>query len=268
VVPVEDDGSAYFLVPADANIIFQVLDENYMALQTERTYVNYRPGETRGCVGCHETPSDAPSLVSGRARKAFQRDPSLPGPQLGEKTAGRALDYAVDVQPVWDRHCIKCHGAEKKEAKMDLRGTLTALFNVSYENLIPERRRNPRHDRGVLGPVIGENHPKTGNVHYLPARSLGSHASMLMAIVSKGRAKLRDPKQAERAAELVKVHEKINLSKEELVRVATWVDTNGQYYGTYWGRKNLKYKDMKEFRPVPSFEMARRMTPPEGLESQ
>ena len=41
VVPVEDDGSACFVVPAEANIFLQVLDENYMAMQTERTFVNY-----------------------------------------------------------------------------------------------------------------------------------------------------------------------------------------------------------------------------------
>ena len=60
IVPIEPDGSAYFLVPADRNIYFQVLDENFMELQRERTYVNYRPGERRSCIGCHETPSQAP----------------------------------------------------------------------------------------------------------------------------------------------------------------------------------------------------------------
>ena len=72
----------------------------------------------------------------------------------------------------------------------------------------------------------------------------------------------RDAKQAARAAQLIKVHAKIQLSPEELVRVATWVDTNAQYYGTYWGRKNLNYKDLPDFRPVPTFEMARSMTQP------
>jgi hypothetical protein len=83
-----------------------------------------------------------------------------------------------------------------------------------------------------------------------------------MAMLSKGRVRLRDPKQAERAAELIKGHEKVQLTPEELVRVATWVDTNAQYYGTYWGHKNLRYKDLPDFRPTPTFGMARSMTPP------
>ncbi|MBE0537679.1 MAG: hypothetical protein IH624_18595, partial [Phycisphaerae bacterium] len=60
VVPVHADGSARFLVPADRNIFFQVLDEDFMELQRERTFVNYRPGEVRSCVGCHEKNIDAP----------------------------------------------------------------------------------------------------------------------------------------------------------------------------------------------------------------
>ena len=44
VVPVEKDGSAHFLAPANRAIFFQALDENFRELQRERTYVNYAPG--------------------------------------------------------------------------------------------------------------------------------------------------------------------------------------------------------------------------------
>jgi hypothetical protein len=47
-----------------------------------------------------------------------------------------------------------------------------------------------------------------------------------------------------------------------LLRVTNWVDTNAQFYGTYWGRKNLAHKDHPDFRPHPTFEMATRMTLP------
>ena len=53
IVPVEQDGSAHFTVPAMRNIYFQALDEDLLAVQTERTYVHYMPGETRSCIGCH-----------------------------------------------------------------------------------------------------------------------------------------------------------------------------------------------------------------------
>jgi hypothetical protein len=250
VVPVEADGSANFLVPADRSIFFQVLDEHYMAVQTERTYVNYMPGEIRSCIGCHETPQSAVAAGSQYATPlALKRAPSLPGPQPGEKDGHRALDYVQDVQPVWNTHCIKCHSGENPKNKLDLSGEMTERFNVSYESLIPDRRK-------VLGPVIGENHPKTGNVAYLPARSLGSHASVLVAMLSKGKVKLADPAQATRAEKLAEVHKQITLTPEALLKVTNWGDTNGQYYGSYWGRRHIKYKGMPDFRPPQTFEMA------------
>ncbi|MEI7901428.1 MAG: LamG-like jellyroll fold domain-containing protein [bacterium] len=256
VVPVEEDGSANFLVPADASIFFQVLDANYMAVQTERTFVNYMPGETRACIGCHETPQSAVKAGSRSGTPlALKRAPSAPGPQPGEKDGHRPLDYAQDVQPVWDRNCLKCHSGTEPKGKLNLSGEMTELFNVSYENLIPERRKG-FFDRGVLGLIIGENHPKTGNVEYLPARSLGSLTSVLVAMLGKGKVRLADPKQAERAAKLAETHKDIKLTPEELLKVTNWVDTNGQYYGSWWGRRNLKFKGMPDFRPVQTFGMA------------
>ena len=114
----------------------------------------------------------------------------------------------------------------------------------------------------MVGPTIGENHPKTGNVHYLPAKSLGSHASVLVSMLNPGKIKLKDPKMAEIAAKLAKKHKKIKLSKAEMVRLTTWVDCNGQYYGTYYGRKNLKYKDHPNFRPESTVEQAQGLLPP------
>ena len=255
IVPVESDGSACFVVPANANIILQVLDRNYMSLQTERTFVDYIPGEIRGCVGCHEIPQNASSRDLSTPRLAMKRAPSLPGPQPGEKDGRRTLDYASDVQPVLDRHCIKCHGAKDPKCELNLSGSRTKLFNVSYESLLPDRHR-------VLGPVIGENHPKTGNVEYLPAKSLGSHASVLVAMLAPGTVQLADPKQAARALKLAEVHKNLQLSVAERVKITTWVDTNFQYYGSYWGRRNLDYADLPDFRPVPTFDQARSMTEP------
>ncbi len=234
VVPVESDGSAHFLVPAGKNIFFQALDANHMAVQTERTFVNYMPGETRSCVGCHETPDQAPALG---ALKALARAPSAPGPQPGEKAGARPLHYPSDVQPVLDKHCVKCHSVGGTSVSrvppvggtslsrvppngLDLSGALTPLFSVSYESLVPERRGGKGRRRfDLLGPTIGENHPKTGNVHYLPAKSLGSHASTLVAMLSKGLVKLADPKQAEAVARLAEQHKDIPLAPEELLKL-------------------------------------------------
>ena len=236
IVPVEKDGSVSFLVPADKNIFLQVLDENFMEIQRERTYNNYRPGEIRSCTGCHERQNEA-AYYSDQQPLAFKKEPLLPGPQPGESSGNRPLDYMTDVQPIWDKYCIQCHSGSSPSANLDLSGELTTFFCKSYENLMPERRIEPIKDPNYLGMIIGENHPKEQNVHYLPAKSLGSHTSKLMKMVREG-------------------HSEVELSQEEMIRLATWIDSNGQYYGTYFGKKNLKYREDKDFRPVPTVSSA------------
>lgn len=280
IVPVEQDGSAHFVVPANKNIFFQVLDEHYMAVQTERTFVNYMPGESRSCIGCHETPGSSPSNRRNTFPMALSRAPSDPGPQPGELSGQRPIDYAADVQPIWDRHCIQCHSGAVPEGGLDLSGTMTEHFSVSYESLIEARRDR---EGGVLwrldeseipddiygrkpgqlllaGPTIGENHPKDDNVHYMPARSFGSHTSILVAMLAPGKVHLSDPAHSSRARELSEVHKEVQLSQDEMVKVITWVDTNAQFYGMYWGRRNIRYKDHPNFRPRPTFERATAMT--------
>ena len=259
IVPVEADGSAHFLVPANANIFLQALDANCMALQTERTFVNYMPGESRACIGCHEKPNDAVPVSSRGVQLALKREPSLPSAQPGEPTGRKPLDYYSSVQPVLTKHCIECHSGKKPKAGLELSGELTTFFCSSYENLIPvqnEGRGRNRSKMNLLGPTIGENHPKTGNVHYLPARSLGSHTSILVAMFAPDAVTLANPQEQALAAQLAKQHEKIKLSKPELLQITNWIDTNSQYYGMYWGRKNLQHKNHPNFRPIPTFERA------------
>jgi hypothetical protein len=59
-----------------------------------------------------------------------------------------------------------------------------------------------------------------------------------------------------RLARLVQAHRDVHLQPDELLRISNWVDTNAQYYGSYFGRRNLKHKDHPDFRPVPTWESA------------
>lgn len=258
IVPVEADGSAHFVVPADKNIFLQALDANYEEVQRERTFIDYRPGEVRACVGCHEMSKDIPASAS-KLPLAMTKPAVYPQPQPGDlpaKPVGqndetnpaivaglipgyRTLSFHRDVQPVLDRHCIRCHGGKtsakdvaengtagpgaktepEPKSDFDLTGTETTFFCVSYENLM----------RWNALPVIGENHPKAGNNHYLPPFSLGAKASKLTEYLNPS-------------------HYNVKLTPEERLKVTTWLDANGQYHGTYYGKKNVKYKDEPDYR--------------------
>ncbi len=219
IVPVESDGSAGFIVPADRNLFFQALDEDFMEVQRMRTFVNLRPGESRSCTGCHSEQGWAPD---NQPVAALRIPPRRLAAQPGDAKAERPIHYPTDVQPILDRHCVRCHGAERLDGELDLSGAPTTLFNRSYESLV----------RKKLVQVFHENQPKTGPAAPIPPYSLGSHVSALVSFLRGD-------------------HYDAKLDRSELIRVVTWIDANSPYYGTYFGRRNLRYRDLPDFRPVP-----------------
>jgi hypothetical protein len=130
-VPVEADGSAYFVAPSRKLLYFQAVDESGRAVQGMRSVVYLQPGERRSCVGCHEPPNAVPPP---RPVQAAMRAPSIieAGPD-GTKPFG----YPRLIQPLLDAHCVRCHsGAEgKDQSQLLLTGESTGHFSRSYENL-------------------------------------------------------------------------------------------------------------------------------------
>jgi len=226
IVPVYEDGSANFYVPADRNIYFQALDENFMELQRERTYVNYRPGEKRSCVGCHEQANSLPAKQGPVI--AMEKAPVMPGPQPGDSTGQQVMHFPSYVQPVLDKHCVSCHGSDEPAGGFELTGTMTDRFSSSYENIM---------ERGLVKTFREAS--DWGGSPYVPPKTIGSHASGLIKALREG-----------------EQHKDLNLPLTDFVRLATWVDASGVYYGSYWGRRRLAYKDHPNFRPVPTFAEA------------
>jgi len=58
--PVEKDGSFYVEVPANQPVRFELLDANGQTIVAERSWIRTRPGEQRGCPGCHGDKALAP----------------------------------------------------------------------------------------------------------------------------------------------------------------------------------------------------------------
>ena len=111
-VPVEEDGSAYFEAPALRSLFFAALDANGLAVKRMHSFVSVMPGETIGCVGCHEarnrhagrgehaggsTATAQPDRAHrGRARglRLSARYPADPRPALHRVPQGRPLGRA------------------------------------------------------------------------------------------------------------------------------------------------------------------------------
>ncbi len=104
-VPLETDGSAYFEAPAGKQLVFQVLDEDYMAIQTMRSTAFVHPGERLTCVGCHE-PKQKSYAVKRTPPLAFQRAPSKLEPECGPI---EPVNFSRLVTPVFTQRCLPCH---------------------------------------------------------------------------------------------------------------------------------------------------------------
>jgi len=125
---VAEDGSACFKVPSEVPIYFMALDAEGRAVQRMRTFTHTMPGEVQGCVGCHaDRNSLSPRAMNGLAM--LRQPQELKPPAWGV----RGFQYPLVVQPVLDRHCVKCHNEREHPMRIDLSGDKTDFFSVSYD---------------------------------------------------------------------------------------------------------------------------------------
>ena len=231
-VPIEDDGSAYFEMPANRFVFFQALDENGMMVQSMRSGTYLQRGEHAGCTGCHEGRYDGSMPAGGMIPKALKRPPDQLKPWHGPE---RDFNYLTEVQPVFDKHCVQCHDYGKKgEKALNLCGDLGMVFNVSFLEI---RRRAPLRwypdkpgQKKELVKAVDDGPPEV-----LPAYAWGACRSRLVDVIRNG-------------------HHSVKLSTEELDRIITWIDLNTPYYGSYfcnypnnpYGRSPLSFGDIKK----------------------
>jgi hypothetical protein len=203
-VPVEPDGSAYFEVPANRSLFVVAMDREDNTVKRMQSFLSVMPGETLGCVGCHEERVQTPLNPRANTLRAVQRPPStiatIPGiPEV--------FDFPRDIQPILDQHCVPCHDYAAHDqvahgpraGNAILSGDRGPLFSHSYVTLT------------VLGQVAdGRNRAES---NYDP-RTLGAVASPLMH-------KIRDG------------HHGVNLSPEDTARIRYWIESGAAYPGTY-----------------------------------
>ena len=201
-VPVEEDGSANFEVPADTFLYFQLLDEEGRMIQSMRSGTIIRPGEQQGCIGCHEDRLDA--VAPRRAVQALLRAPSQLESWYGEP---RLFSYLEEVQPVFDANCIMCHDVDKPGSKsICLAGDQNLIFNCSYFEL--------RKDRRFV------NVPGAGPYRTMLPRSWGSYVSRLAQVALEGHG-------------VPERDQFLDLTQEDKDRIVTWIDINAPYYPRY-----------------------------------
>jgi hypothetical protein len=201
---VHSDGSAFFTVPARTPVYFQLLDEKNHVVQSMRSWSTLQPGERFSCVGCHENKNEI-SLSTGTtlAMKAGAKtlDPVF-GPPAG-------FSFPKMVQPILDKHCIKCHDGKTPNA-MSLMSTPK-----------PDKRAKRGWSEAYLN--LTQRGKPNEMVNWLNVQSIPP----MLPPYFKGANKSKIFEQ------IAGEHCKTKLSEKELAILACWIDLLVPYCGDY-----------------------------------
>lgn len=207
-VPVEPDGSACFRIPANTPISVQPLDSEGQALQLMRSWMTAMPGEVLSCVGCHEPLHTAPS---GRKTLASQRPPSEITPWYGPP---RGFSFRREVQPVLDRHCVRCHRGQPGPDGQ-------ALPDFRSQPDVHPQAGDASYNQGTQFPpayLALRSFVRTptmeSDMHLLPPADYHANTTRLVQILQKG-------------------HYGVKLDAESWDRLVTWIDLNTPAHGTW-----------------------------------
>ena len=209
-VPVEPDGSAHFELPAMRSIFFVALDENDLAVKRMQSFTSVQPGERFSCVGCHEERGSTAPV--GRLALAMQRPASRIAPIPADLPG--VYDFPRDIQPILDRHCLRCHDVEQHgtfiedgqtrpcgplSGGISLAGDRGPIFSHAYANL-------------TMTAQFTDGRDGNGNK---PPRTIGTGASPLMDKISSGD------------------HHGVKVSERERDIIRLWIESSAVYAGTY-----------------------------------
>jgi hypothetical protein len=107
--PVFPDGSWLANVPPYLPLHLQPIDQFGLAIRNQQLWIKGMPGESRRCVGCHESRTGQGVLVTGQNPTRAEQQ----GPQAFVEGIADRTEYPWDlkVQPILTAKCASCHNS-------------------------------------------------------------------------------------------------------------------------------------------------------------
>jgi cytochrome c553 len=266
---VHEDGSVFFRAPARRPFYFMLLDGKGRMVQTMRSWTVLQPGENGSCVGCHESKNSAPpaltrspkALIAGAqklkpfwgnvVRKDNARAPQ-PGPRhfatADATLSARGLSFPRDIQPVLDRHCIRCHNGNGSKNSNDLKVTKVTKVSKTAATKPAIAKVSPQPDlRGELVPdqqagrawsrsYLSLTHARSGDSQN-DWTGLDTHPVLNWISAASVPTLLKPYSAGSNTSKLFKLldtgHGKTSISRAEIALLAAWVDMSVPYSGDY-----------------------------------
>ena len=144
---VEKDGSFQIRVPSEIPLKFQLLDKNYLAVRSQKTWTWVMGNENRGCIGCHEDPELSPHNIMVDAVVKPPIELTNP-PEQRQK-----IDFVHQIAPIIEAKCAttQCHasGMTKPSFEGIKSDANQQDFLEIYTNLV-NPLQNPQRERYVV----------------------------------------------------------------------------------------------------------------------
>lgn len=198
-VPVEEDGSAHFTVPARKELFFQALDEEGLAVQSMRSSTYVQPGENLVCQGCHE-PKNRVAKPMKSIPLAMRRGPSVIKPDVD---GTNPFSYPRLVQPVLEKNCLPCHEKHPEKAP-----------RLDREVVAKDKKKNQKWFASYYSLAPKYGFWQYGDRHRTIPGKFGARASKLYNMLKKG-------------------HHDVKLSDKDMHRITVWLDSCSIFYGVY-----------------------------------
>ena len=233
-VPVNEDGSASFQIPAMTPISLQPLDAEGKAIQLMRSWITAMPGESVSCIGCHEEQNE-----TGAASPRSIASRSNPVPITPFETPARGFAFDREIQPILDRYCLECHQPESAKTAEILkkRGLDQTSENAPF---VPDFR-------------TGERKPLQENTFSINTGALFSPSYyQLRRFVRTPTKESQMPthKPFEFHADSTRLiqllqngHYDVALDSASWDRLIAWIDLNAPYHGNWGDIRNAGIPD-------------------------
>jgi hypothetical protein len=210
-IPVDEDGSASFVVPPRTPLYIQLIDQKGRMIQTMRSWMTLQPGEEFSCFGCHEDKNEAPLSNTSTLSKTPK-----PLNRFYDIDETGYFSYPRYIQPILNENCVKsgCHDATHKS--LDLRGDKIwtgTLLNANNRNACRFWNRSYINLTDLSKDYLSFIDVNT-TTEGLKPNSVGSQKSKLMNMLIVG-------------------HNNVSLSDEEFEKIAAWIDLCIPHSGSY-----------------------------------